>query len=70
MIREQLSKFSGMIASYKDDTFMIIFSDTVDEHLTHIIASPSKHRHFGLYVTSSQCEWLQTRVFVPALSNH
>jgi hypothetical protein len=41
MIREQLFKFSGMIASHMDDTFMIFFSDTVDEHLTHIIASPA-----------------------------
>jgi hypothetical protein len=59
-INDKVFKFADFVASYMDDT--CIFSDTADEHFTHIIASLSQLRQFGLYAKPSMCEWLQTSI--------
>jgi hypothetical protein len=61
VIQDRLTKFADFIASYMDDTF--IFSDTIEEHIHHIIVSLNRLRQFGLYVKPSKCEWLQTASF-------
>jgi hypothetical protein len=60
VIQDQLTKFADFIASYMDDTF--IFSDTIEEHIYHIIVSLTRLWQFGLYVKPSKCEWLQTAI--------
>jgi hypothetical protein len=59
-INDKVFKFADFVASYMDVT--CICSDTADEHFTHIIASSSRLRQFGLYAKPSKCEWLQTSI--------
>jgi hypothetical protein len=59
-INVKVFKFADFVASYMDD--ICIFSDTADEHFTHIIAPLSRFRQFGLYAKPSKCEWLQTSI--------
>jgi hypothetical protein len=61
-IHDQLIKFADFNASYMADT--LIFRDTMDEHLTHIIVSLNQLRQCGLYVLPLKCEWLQTSILV------
>jgi hypothetical protein len=60
VMQDQLTNFTDFTASYMDDTF--IFSDTIEEHIHHIIVSLTRLQQFGLYVKPSKCEWLQTAI--------